>query len=294
MTSAPTDFSPATGSGSTCGATSVPHAERRLGQGWLPEHHLRDWVGPTSTRQFRSRSRARQTTLVREPRPSPAGQQRSRRRLWRPREARRPSPAGTISSASPAGPRCRRSRARSTSAGAGDDVVVMPDAPVAGFDPAGSSGPAPATTGSCRRARPQARLRVGRRYLVLKDAVIGWGNKENRDNDGLVVVRAGDARYQVTNAEILRAAASRTRCRNGTSTLSAARRRLHDHLLRERHAHRPGRRLLRRDGGVRRRPYEASFLRLGALGGAIELSDVAGFGHVLVHEGAAAAPRATS
>ena len=90
-------------------------------------------------------------------------------------------------------------------AGAGDDVVVMPHAEVAGFD-VGRTFRAGAGDDVVRAGELGLKLDFGRGddTLVLKDAVIGWGNKENRDKDGLVVVRSGDARYQVTNAEILK------------------------------------------------------------------------------------------
>ncbi len=176
-------------------------------------------------------------------------------------------------------------------AGAGDDVVVMPDAPVQGFDTGkvfyGGAGDDRIVAGALDL---KINFGSGVDTFVLKGASIDWTVKENRDNDGTLVVTTATNRHQVVDAEILRSGNKQDVLakwyfdlargddgdlaikffENGKLIASGAG--FYDEAL-------PA------PKGV----YEATFLKGGWMGSRIELSDVSGFGDVLVHKGASAA-----
>ena len=89
--------------------------------------------------------------------------------------------------------------------GAGNDVIVMPDTKVQGFntDKTFSTG-----AGNDRVKAGDLDLKLafgdGTDTFVVKDASVNWGNKENRDNDDKIVIKTDDGRHQVVNAEILK------------------------------------------------------------------------------------------
>ena len=98
----------------------------------------------------------------------------------------------------------------SSNAGKGDDLVLMPNAPLAGFAAAKTfhlgSGDDEVRAGGLG---VQLDFGAGTDTLVLKGAKIDWAVKENRDNDGILDVRVGSERYRVDNAEILDRGGSR-------------------------------------------------------------------------------------
>ena len=179
-------------------------------------------------------------------------------------------------------------------AGAGDDVVVMPHEAVAGFD-VGRMFQAGAGDDLVRAGELGLKLDFGRGddTLDLGDAVLGWGNKENRDRDGLVVLRSGDARYQVTDAEILKDGADQdpllkwyfkvTRERDGDCTIVF---------------YENGARVARAEGvydatvAIAGDAYQAFFMRPDGRGSEqIELIDVSGAGNVSIRAGGGGNPR---
>ncbi len=175
---------------------------------------------------------------------------------------------------------------------AGNDVVIMPDDPVQGFD---TSKVFRTGAGDDRVKAGALDLKVnfgaGADTFVLKGASVNWGNKENRDNDGTIVVVSGDgARYKLTNAEILKSGNKQdvlskwyfdlAQGKDGDLTvrffengkLVATGDGHHDEALPV-------------TGGV----YQASFAKGGWMGQRVVLSDVAGgFGDVVLHKGNAA------
>ena len=87
---------------------------------------------------------------------------------------------------------------------AGDDVLVMPNDPIPGLNLGRTFRTGPGDD-EVRAGDLGFRVNFGRGTdtLVLEDATIGWGNRENRDNDGVLVVRSGNERHKVNHAEIL-------------------------------------------------------------------------------------------
>jgi hypothetical protein len=87
---------------------------------------------------------------------------------------------------------------------AGDDVLVMPDDPIPGLN-LGRTFRTGAGDDEVRAGDLGFRVNfgTGTDTLVLENATIGWGNRENRDNDGVLLVRSGSERYRVDKAEIL-------------------------------------------------------------------------------------------
>ncbi len=90
-------------------------------------------------------------------------------------------------------------------AGGGNDVVIMPDTPVAGFD---TSKMFYAGSGNDRIKAGDLDLRInfgqGVDTFVLDNGTVEWGNKENRDNDNKIVVKTDGGRHQVMNVEVLK------------------------------------------------------------------------------------------
>jgi hypothetical protein len=179
-------------------------------------------------------------------------------------------------------------------AGGGDDRVTMPDAPVAGFN-----------LGRLFRAGPgddviragdlgfRADLGKGDDTLALRRAEISWGNRENRDNDGLLVLRSGDGVYRVEDAEVLNDRGDRdplvkwyfkvTRERDGDCTIAFFEN---------------GARVARTEGAydatkaIAGGRYEAILARPDGRGSEeIELLDVAGFDGVSIRAGSGRNPR---
>lgn len=98
----------------------------------------------------------------------------------------------------------------SRSAGAGDDLVLMPNAALDGFNPA-STFYLSAGNDEARAGGLGVRLDFGSGTdtLVLKGATLNWAVKENRDNDGVLDLRVGSEKYRITNAELLDRGGSR-------------------------------------------------------------------------------------
>jgi hypothetical protein len=90
-------------------------------------------------------------------------------------------------------------------AGAGDDFVTMPNAPVAGFNHR-RVFQAGAGDDTVRAGTLDVRVNFGAgedRFLE-RGARVAWADPENRDNDSrLVVTTTNGERHQVTNAEVL-------------------------------------------------------------------------------------------
>jgi hypothetical protein len=90
-------------------------------------------------------------------------------------------------------------------AGAGDDYVVMPNAPVAGFDTGRVfwAGPGDDTV-RAGALDLKVNFGAGEDSLLARGARVAWAAPENRDNDSKLVVTTADGeRHQVTNAEVL-------------------------------------------------------------------------------------------
>ena len=178
-------------------------------------------------------------------------------------------------------------------AGAGDDVVVMPKAEIAGFDN-GRVFRMGAGDDEVRAGNLDMKVNfgAGTDKLVFKGAEIDWSIRENRDNDGVLVVTDADTRYQVSRAEILQDGRdidplakfyfTVARKANGDCTVTFFEN---------------GERVARAtgsfddagdlDGGR----YEAFFRRDGKFGERIELIDTDGLDHVTIREGGGANPR---
>jgi hypothetical protein len=176
--------------------------------------------------------------------------------------------------------------------GAGDDVVVMPDDPVQGFDAARLFRTG---AGDDRVKAGALDLKVdfgkGADTFVLKDAAVNWDNRENRDNDGTIVVVAEDgARHTLTNAEILRSGNTEDvlskwyfDLKQGEDGELTVRFFENGKLVATGSGHYDE--ALPVTDGV----YQASFAKGGAMGERVVLSDVAGgFGDVVLHKGNAA------
>ncbi len=176
-------------------------------------------------------------------------------------------------------------------AGAGDDTVVMPNAPISGFNAAKvfqmGAGDDEARAGNLDM---KVNFAAGTDTLVFKNAEIDWSIKENRDNDAVLVVTDADTRYQVSHAEILK---------DGGDTDPLAK--FYFTVARDRHGDctitffEDGERVARATGsfdtdyaGGR---YEAMFRKGGQLGERIELIDVDGGDHVAIRQGGGANPR---
>jgi hypothetical protein len=171
--------------------------------------------------------------------------------------------------------------------GAGDDVVVMPHEPVAGFN-LGRTFQTGAGDDKIRAGDLgfEANFGSGVDTLVLKDAEINWGNRENRDKDSKLVLTSGGERYVVQNAEILKdgnrtdplvkwyfqinpkqdGAAVLKFFENGELIAKAAG--FYDEAL-----------------PIPKGKYEASFRKDGKLGERIELIDVSGYDKVFIKKG---------
>lgn len=178
-------------------------------------------------------------------------------------------------------------------AGAGDDVVVMPRAEIAGFDNTKvfqmGGGDDEARAGNLDM---KVNFGAGTDTLVFKNAEIDWNIRENRDNDGTIVVTDADTRYQVTRAEILKDGSdidplakfyfTVARQRDGDCTISFFE---------------DGQRVARASGSfdedsdLAGGQYEAFFRRNGKFGERIELIDTDGADHVTIREGGGANPR---
>jgi hypothetical protein len=174
-------------------------------------------------------------------------------------------------------------------AGGGDDLVVMPDAPVQGFN-TGRVFNAGSGDDVVRAGALDLKLNfaAGADTLVLKDAAtIGWGNGENRDRDGVLVLRTGDGvRHQVANAEVLKVGADKDPLVKWYFSLA----RDDDGGLRAKFFENGA--LIAEGAGfydealpVPNGKYQASFRKDGALGPRIELTDVSGFETVLIRKG---------
>jgi hypothetical protein len=90
-------------------------------------------------------------------------------------------------------------------AGAGDDVVVMPNAPVAGFD-AGRLFRAGPGDDAVRAGTLDLKVDfgAGEDSFLARGARVSWAAPENRDNDSkLVVTTAAGERHEVAKAEVL-------------------------------------------------------------------------------------------
>jgi hypothetical protein len=87
---------------------------------------------------------------------------------------------------------------------AGDDTLVMPDDPMPGLNLARTFRTG-AGDDEVRAGDLGFRVDFGRGAdtLVLEDAAVAWSNRENRDNDGVLVLVSGGARYRVDKAEVL-------------------------------------------------------------------------------------------
>lgn len=180
-----------------------------------------------------------------------------------------------------------------TNAGGGNDVVVMPNAAISGFNAAKvfqmGAGDDEARAGNLDM---KVNFGAGVDTLTFKGAEIDWSIKENRDNDGVLVVTDADTRYQISHAELLKDGGTTdvlakfyfTVARDGDGDLKLS-------------FWEDGVRVARATGvydedadfaGGR---YEAFFRRDGKLGERIELIDSDTASHVSIREGGGANPR---
>ena len=176
-------------------------------------------------------------------------------------------------------------------AGAGDDVVVMPDTPVAGFH---TDRLFRAGAGNDKIIAGDLDLKVDfgleNDTFVLNTAIIDWAGLENRDRDATIVVKSDDSKYELTNAEIIKSGSKEDLLVKWYFDLARG----EDGSLQLKFFENG--KLIASGGGfydealpAPKGVYEATFLKGGWMGSRIELSDVSGFGDVLVHKGASAA-----
>lgn len=179
-------------------------------------------------------------------------------------------------------------------AGAGNDIVVMPNAEIAGFN-AGKMFQTGTGNDEVRAGNLDMRINFGAGddTLRFKNATIDWSLLENRDNDGVLVVQDADTRYEIRGAEILR---------DGTDTDPLAK--FYFKVVRDGDGdctinfYEDGARVARASGSydadvdLDSGRYEAFFRRDGKLGERVELIAVDGADHVTIREGGGANPRA--
>lgn len=179
-------------------------------------------------------------------------------------------------------------------AGAGNDIVLMPNAEIAGFDDSRMFQTG-AGNDEVRAGNLDMRVNLGAGVDTLKfnGANIDWSILENRDNDGVLVVTDSNTRYEVRGADILR---------NGADTDPLAK--FYFKVVRDDDGdctinfYEDGARVARATGSydadidLDSGRYEAFFRRDGKFGERIELIDVDGADHVTIREGGGANPRA--